>query len=108
MSLEKRFSGRGGFDAPLIELGELQAAALAREVAARGGFDRIVASPLLRTRQTAAVVAEAIGLPVEVEDGFAECAFGDWDGRTFAEVRDRWPVELEEWLASTDGRPTGR
>jgi ribonuclease H / adenosylcobalamin/alpha-ribazole phosphatase len=107
LSLEKRFSGRGGFDAPLAPLGEAQAQALAREVAARGGIDRIVSSPLLRTRQTAHVVASAIGLGVEIEDGFAECAFGEWDGHTFADVRDRWPVELEEWLASTDVAPPG-
>jgi probable phosphoglycerate mutase len=107
LSLEKRFSGRGGFDAPLAPLGEAQARALAKEVAARGGIDRIVSSPLLRTRQTAAIVAAAVGLPVEVEDGFAECAFGEWDGHTFAEVRERWPVQLEEWLASTDVAPPG-
>jgi probable phosphoglycerate mutase len=107
LSLEKRFSGRGGFDAPLAPLGEAQADALAREVATRGGIDRIVSSPLLRTRQTAQFVARAIGLDVEIENGFAECAFGEWDGHTFAEVRERWPVELEEWLASTDVAPPG-
>jgi probable phosphoglycerate mutase len=107
MSLEKRFSGRGGFDAPLAPLGQEQAHALATEIASRGGIDRIVSSPLLRTRQTAMAVAEAIGLPVEVDDGFAECAFGEWDGYTFAEVRDRWPTHLEEWLASTDVAPPG-
>ena len=107
LSLEKRFSGRGGFDAPLAPLGEAQAQALAREVAARGGIDRIVSSPLLRTRQTARFVADAVGLDVEVEDGFAECSFGEWDGHTFADVRERWPVQLEEWLASTDVAPPG-
>jgi probable phosphoglycerate mutase len=107
LSLEKRFSGRGGFDAPLSPLGEAQAQALAKELVARGGFDRIVASPLLRTRQTAQHAADALGLPVEVDEGFAECAFGEWDGHTFAEVRERWPRELEEWLSSTDVAPPG-
>ena len=107
LSLEKRFSGSGGFDAPLSPLGEAQAAALAGELAARGGFDRIVSSPLLRTRQTAQFAADALGLPIEIEDGFAECAFGEWDGHTFAEVRERWPVELEEWLLSTEVAPPG-
>jgi probable phosphoglycerate mutase len=107
MSLEKRFSGRGGLDAPLSPLGEAQARALAHEVALRGDIDRIVSSPLLRTRQTARFVADRVGLNVEVEDDFAECGFGEWDGRTFAEVRERWPVELEEWLASTEVAPPG-
>jgi ribonuclease H / adenosylcobalamin/alpha-ribazole phosphatase len=107
LSLEKRFSGRGGFDAPLAPLGQDQADALAREVVARGGVDRIVSSPLLRTRQTAHTVAAALAMSVEVDDGFAECGFGEWDGHTFAEVRERWPAELEEWLASTDVAPPG-
>lgn len=107
LSLEKRFSGRGGFDAPLSELGEAQARALAVEIALRGDISRIVTSPLLRTRQTAQHVADRTGLTVEVEDGMAECGFGDWDGHTFAEVRDRWPAELEEWLASTSVAPPG-
>lgn len=107
LSLEKRFSGRGGFDAPLAPLGERQAEALAFELATRRDIERIVASPLLRTRQTAQIVADALGLPVEVMDGFAECGFGEWDGRTFAEVREMWPRELEEWLSSTAVAPPG-
>ncbi len=107
LSLEKRFSGRGGFDAPLADIGERQAAALAREIAAREPVERIVASPLLRTRQTAHRVAETLGLPVETDEGLAECDFGVWDGLTFGEVRDRWPDELAAWLGSDDVAPPG-
>ncbi|MDP1876697.1 MAG: bifunctional RNase H/acid phosphatase [Actinomycetota bacterium] len=106
-SLEKRFSGRGGVDMPLAPVGVMQAEALAAEVARRGLVTRIIASPLLRTRQTAEVVAAAVGLEFEVDDGFAECAFGEWDGHTFAEVKERWPVQLEEWLGSVDVAPPG-
>ncbi len=106
-SLEKRFSGLGGYDAPLAPLGIQQAQALAGEIAQRDAIDRIIASPLLRTRQTAAFVAGRLGMTVEIEEGFAECAFGEWDGYTFAEVKERWPVELEEWLASTSVAPPG-
>ncbi len=107
MSVEKRFSGRGGFDAPLSDLGERQAEALAREVAAHVEVNRIVSSPLLRTRQTAQRVADVVGLPVEVDDDLAECDFGMWDGSTFAEVRDRWPAELAAWLGSVEVAPPG-
>lgn len=106
-SLEKRFSGSGGADLPLAPLGEQQAEALAREIAARGGVDAIVASPLLRTLQTAERVAQATGAPIDIEPGIAECSFGEWDGHTFAEVSERWPVELAAWLASTDVAPPG-
>lgn len=107
MSLEKKFSGAGGFDAPLIGLGEAQAHALAREIVARGGIDGIVASPRLRTRQTAAIVAEHAGASIDIEDGLIECDFGEWDGHTFTEVQERWPDELNAWIASTDVAPPG-
>ena len=106
-SLEKRFSGSGGADPALAPLGEQQAEALAREIVARGGVDAIVASPLLRTLQTAERVAQATGAPIDIEPGIAECSFGEWDGYTFAEVSERWPAELAAWLASTDVAPPG-
>ena len=106
-SLEKRFSGSGGADPALAPIGEQQAEALAREIAARGGVDAIVSSPLLRTLQTAERVAHATGAAIDIEPGIAECAFGEWDGFTFAEVNERWPVELAAWLASTDVAPPG-
>lgn len=107
LSLEKRFSGLGGHDAPLVDLGEQQARALAAELEHRSDIEQIVCSPLLRTRQTAEIVADALDLTVSVIDGFAECAFGEWDGFTFAEVKDRWPDELEAWLGSTEVAPPG-
>ena len=107
LSLEKRFSGSGGFDAPLAPVGEAQADALAREIVARGGVDAIVSSPLLRTRQTAAIISAYTGASLDIEDGIAECSFGEWDGLTFAEVNERWPRELTAWLASTDVAPPG-
>lgn len=106
-SLEKRFSGSGGIDMPLAPIGRAQAEALAAEVARREPIARIISSPLLRTRQTAEIVAAATGHGVEVDEGFAECGFGEWDGYTFAEVKQRWPVELEEWLNSTEVAPPG-
>jgi probable phosphoglycerate mutase len=106
-SVEKRFSGIGGVDKPLNALGNAQAQALAREISERGRADVIVASPLLRTQQTAAYISEAIGIPVEPDEGFAECAFGEWDGFTFTEVRERWPEQLNSWLASTEIAPPG-
>jgi len=106
-SLEKRFSGSGGVDVPLAPIGIAQAQALAAEVKARGIVSQIISSPLLRTLQTAHIVAEATGLEITENVDFAECAFGDWDGHTFADVRERWPVELNEWLADTSVAPPG-
>ncbi len=67
----------------------------------------MVASPVRRTRETAEIVADALGLPVEVEPGFAEMEFGDWDGLTFAEVAEQDPEGLDAWLGSLDVPPPG-
>ncbi len=104
MSVQKRYAGRT--DAPLTEAGLAQAAAAARRLAS-ARIDAIVASPLRRTVQTAEAVAAVTGLPVTTDDGFRETDFGDWDGLTFAEVRERWPAEMAAWLAHPEIAPPG-
>ena len=42
-----------------------------------------------------------------IDEDFAECAFGEWDGLTFSEVQSRWPKHMSEWLASTQVAPPG-
>jgi ribonuclease H / adenosylcobalamin/alpha-ribazole phosphatase len=105
MSAQRRFAGRS--DAPLTDTGRRQAAAAAARLAARGGIDMIVTSPLQRARRTAEAVAEATGAPVTVDDGLVETDFGEWEGLTFAEVTQRWPDELTGWLASSEVAPPG-
>jgi ribonuclease H / adenosylcobalamin/alpha-ribazole phosphatase len=104
---EKRFSGAGGDDPGLSETGEAQAQAAAEYLAKLGGIDAVVSSPMLRARQTAAAVAERLGLAVDVRDGWVECSFGDWDGHTFSEVQQKWPEALNAWLGSTTVAPPG-
>ena len=96
LSVDKRFSGSS--DPELTEVGQAQAAAAAARLV-DSGATAVVCSPLLRTRQTAAHVADALGLEVAVEPGLRETDFGDWEGYTFAEVQQRWPRELDAWLA---------
>ncbi|MEZ0115469.1 broad specificity phosphatase PhoE/ribonuclease HI [Catenulispora sp. EB89] len=105
LTAERRFSGVG--DPELADTGRHQVAAVARRLAARGGVDAIVSSPLRRTVQTAQAAADALGLSVEIDPGFRETDFGLWDGHSFAEVRERWPAEHRAWLASTAVAPPG-
>nr|WP_062334250.1 bifunctional RNase H/acid phosphatase [Herbidospora sakaeratensis] len=104
LSVEKRFSGLG--DPALTELGETQAEKAAVRLAG-AKLDAIVSSPLGRARQTAEAVAKATGLPVHVDDDLRETDFGAWEGRTFAEIRDRWPHEMNAWLADPAVAPPG-
>jgi broad specificity phosphatase PhoE/ribonuclease HI len=102
----KRFSG-GRTDPDLSATGLEQAHRAAVYLGQRGGVDAVVSSPLLRARRTAERVAAELGAGVQIEDGFRECDFGEWDGHTFAEVQQRWPDELTAWLTSTAVAPPG-
>ncbi|MFF4979820.1 bifunctional RNase H/acid phosphatase [Streptomyces sp. NPDC001046] len=104
---QKRFSGSGGTDPSLSDVGREQAERAAAMLARRGTIQAVVASPLARTRETAGIVAGRLGLDVQIEDGLRETDFGAWEGLTFAEVRERHPDDLNAWLASPDAEPTG-
>jgi len=100
MNREGRFQGR--LDSPLTALGEDQArrvGARLRALAAEVGGDwAIEASPLGRTRRTAELIAERMGLAVRRHDPrLAEVDFGPWEGLTRAEI-----VALRPDLASTE------
>jgi broad specificity phosphatase PhoE/ribonuclease HI len=105
LSVERRFAGRG--DIPLTETGKLQAKAAAQRLAARGGADLIVTSPLQRARLTADAVAAATGAPVQVDDGWIEADFGEWEGLSYAEAMQRWPDEVTAWMQDTSVAPPG-
>jgi broad specificity phosphatase PhoE/ribonuclease HI len=104
LSVERRFSGRG--DAALTERGQAQAAAAASRLAS-AGIDVIVSSPLRRTQQTAGFVAEALGLDIGLEDGFAETDFGEWEGSTFSELSKTSGDALRAWLDDPRIAPPG-
>lgn len=99
-----RFSGRN--DLALDAAGEKQVAAVAAALATHpfGTVTAVVSSPLRRTRQTAGAIAGALGLDVRTDDDLAETDFGEWEGRTIAELPE---AELETWRASLDATPPG-
>lgn len=97
----KVFSGSGGTDPELTDTGRDQAKRAGEWIHALGAVDAVVSSPLRRTQETAGVIASVLGLEVDLEPGFAEVAFGDWEGYTFGEILDQWPKDLREWLDST-------
>lgn len=79
----------GDLDVPLADEGRLQAADIAAHVAALDPpVGLIVTSALRRTRETAAIIAEALpGVPTLVEPDFAERSLGAWNLRPLAETQ---------------------
>jgi probable phosphoglycerate mutase len=76
----------------LAEAGTKQAEAVAERLKALKTIDAIYASPLERTRETAAPIAKARGLKVVADKGLLECDFGEWTGRQLKEL-----MKLPEW-----------
>ena len=92
---ERRWQGWA--DPPLSDVGRAQARAAVAELR-DVGFERVVASDLLRARETAEIIAAGLGLgPVEVETGLRERDVGAWSGLTTDEIEARWPGWLDEW-----------
>lgn len=78
---EDRFQGHADF--PLTEMGRRQAQALAdRWKKEARVFDRVVSSPLLRASQTAGIITDTLGLPLEMEPGWKEINNGLLAGLT--------------------------
>jgi broad specificity phosphatase PhoE len=78
------FSGRS--DSPLTERGRGQAIALA-DALEDVSFDRVVATPLSRSLDTALVIARRRKMPVDVVDELIEIDVGERTGKSFDEVR---------------------
>jgi broad specificity phosphatase PhoE len=64
----------------LADTGQSQANAAAERIAALKTVDAVYASPLERARETAAPIAKAKGLKVQIDKGLLECDFGEWTG----------------------------
>jgi probable phosphoglycerate mutase len=76
----------------LADTGREQAEAAAARIAGLKKVDAVYASPLERTRETAAPIAKARKLKVKVEKGLLECDFGEWTGAELKDLR-----KLPEW-----------
>ena len=96
-NVDNRISGRT--DVPLTDRGLQQAKLLAQNAMGKG-IEVIIASPLLRARQTAQAVSDAIGVPIQIDQRLIELDFGIFEGgsrsdpdfqRTRGQMPTRYP-----------------
>lgn len=92
----ERFRGRA--DVPLNEVGLAQAEATGRRVAQTWKPASVFASPLTRAVKTAEAIAKHFNLPVQIHPGLADIDYGDWQGLTPDEARQRWTEEIDNWF----------
>jgi broad specificity phosphatase PhoE len=89
----RRFTGQA--DPPLGVTGLEQAQLLALELH-EYGFEAVYSSDLQRSAQTAAVLAEHMGVPLRQEPRLREIDTGRWEGLTAEEARGLYPTEYAE------------
>ncbi|HEY1359175.1 MAG TPA: histidine phosphatase family protein [Thermoleophilaceae bacterium] len=95
-------SGRhtGRTDIPLTEAGR-RAAEVLRDPLSRRSFARVLTSPLSRAADTCKLAG--LGGRAETRDELLEWDYGDYDGLTTPEIRERRP----DWRLWRDGCPGG-
>src|SRR6185295_1245453 len=105
-SRENLFSG--SIDPPLTEIGQAMAEAFARAYA-HVAWTAFYCSPMLRTRQTLAPLAQQSGIEPVLEDRLREIHYGEWEGLNQDEVKTRWPDEFAYWAMdpASSGTPGG-
>ena len=99
---------QGQLDIGLNDTGRAQAQWLARSLAECEPLQAIYASDLARAWHTAQAVGQAQGVAVVAHTGLRERAFGDFEGRTFAEIEAELPEHARHWRQRTpDWAPPG-
>jgi valyl-tRNA synthetase len=73
---------------PLTEKGREQIVNLAEELRGQG-YERIIASPILRTKQTAEILSDVLGLPLEFDDRIKEVGFGEYNHHAEIEIEEQ-------------------
>jgi probable phosphoglycerate mutase len=94
LSAEDRFAG--ATDVDLSDEGRRQASQLGARLADEK-IAAVYASPMRRTRDTAALVARPHEVEVRVEAGLREIDHGQWEGKTRKEVEALFGSEYAAW-----------
>jgi len=87
---------QGHLDIPLNPTGVWQAGRVAQALADEP-IDAIYASDLLRAWQTANAIAHACQCPLTANQGLRERGFGQFEGKTYADIEATWPEESRQW-----------
>jgi 2,3-bisphosphoglycerate-dependent phosphoglycerate mutase len=87
---------QGSLDIPLNTKGQWQATRTGLALAGES-IDAIYASDLWRAYATALEIGKHHQINPITHEGLRERVFGEFQGRTFEEVREHWPEKAERW-----------
>jgi broad specificity phosphatase PhoE len=94
-NLAGRWQGQSPAAPGLNEAGRAQALALRNQLLGRQ-ISTVYSSDLLRARQTAELLADPLGLPVNLDPRLREMDLGAWEGLLSSEISARFPQLLLE------------
>lgn len=95
---------QGSTDIELSETGLNQAKLLGKRFE-KMELDKVYSSPLKRAMATAQTVADAKNLPVILEEAFQEINFGDWEGKTTAEIEAEYSDMFKAFVKNPVNSP---
>ena len=88
---------RGQHPLPFSEQGLQEAKMTADRIASTWRPVAVQTSPLERCVTTGRVIAEACGLQAAVSASLQDLNYGDWQWKTYDEVKEQWPAAYEQW-----------
>lgn len=91
----ERLAVFGQTDVEITELGVIQMEHLAERLRL-ANISAIYSSDLRRSAIGARIIARPLNVPLHVMPELKELHFGDWEGLTFSEIRERFSRELDQ------------
>jgi probable phosphoglycerate mutase len=105
---ETTYSQTGGYcgalDPELTAEGHEMARAFA-EAYQSMSWNAVYCSPMKRTIATAKPLCDAVGLTAQLRDGLKEIHYGEWEGRTPADVKANFSEDYVQWLTEPAWNP---
>lgn len=89
---------QGSCDIELNHTGIKQAEELSNKVLEnKYKFSKIYSSPQRRAVKTAEILSKVTNIEYISTEGLEEINFGEWEGLSWAEVKEKYPTEYDEW-----------
>lgn len=93
---ERRYKGH--IDVPLSEKGMKQMERVSKYIVQKSiTLDAVYCSDLSRATKSAEIIAEPHSLYTIASPFLRERGFGIWEGMSFEEIREKYPIEFESW-----------
>ena len=95
---------KGTIDVPLSEIGVRQMEQVSKYIVEKGGkgglMSAVYCSDLTRAIRSAEIVAEPYSLKPIIVSSLRERNFGLWEGMSFDEIMEKYPLEFDAWAGN--------